>query len=429
MKQLYFLLCLFWATTATAQTKYLHCGKLIDGVSDKVKNEMTIVVENNKITKVTKGYLEAKEDVEVIDLKDKTVLPGLIDCHVHIEFQFGKGTYLERFTLNSADVSFRSVKYAEVTLNAGFTTIRDLGGSLVNVALRDAINQGYVAGPRIYTAAKSIAITGGHADPTNGGKLGLFDVPGPEAGVADGADECRKAVRQQVKNGADLIKITATGGVLSVARDGFRPQFTEEEIEAIIQTADDFGISVAAHAHGDEGMRRAVEAGISSVEHGTMMSEKTMDLMIEKGTYYVPTITAGRAVADSALIPRFYPAVVRPKALFIGPQIQSTFEKAYKRGVKIAFGTDAGVFEHGKNALEFQFMTESGMPAMEAIQSATIEAAKLLRVEDELGSIEVGKLADIIAVNDNPIDKIETLMNVPFVMKDGKVFKGIENND
>ncbi|MFK7948780.1 MAG: amidohydrolase family protein [Saprospiraceae bacterium] len=423
MKNLYLLICLIWATSATAQTQYLYCGKLIDGVSDKVKKEMTIVVEDNKITKVVKGYLEASEGIEVIDLKDKTVLPGLMDCHVHIEFQFGKGTYLERYTLNQSDVSFRAVQYAETTLNAGFTTIRDLGGSGVNVSLRNAISQGYVAGPRIYTAAKSIAITGGHADPTNGAKYGLFDVPGPESGVADGADECRKAVRQQVKNGADLIKITATGGVLSVARDGFRPQFTEEEIAAIIQTAKDFGITVAAHAHGDEGMRRAVAAGISSIEHGTMMSEATMDLMIEKGTYYVPTITAGRAVADSALVPRFYPAVVKPKALFIGPQIQSTFEKAYKRGVKIAFGTDAGVFEHGKNALEFQFMTESGMPAMEAIQSATIEAAKLMEIDNQLGSIETGKLADIIAVDENPIDNIKTLMNVPFIMKDGKIFK------
>ena len=417
------LLIMFAIANLAAQTKYLHCGQLIDGISDEVRKEMTIVVEGNKITKVEKGYLQAKTGVKIIDLKNKTVLPGLMDCHVHIEFEFNKATYLERFTLDQADNSFRAVKFAEVTLDAGFTTVRDLGGSGINVALRKAIDAEYIKGPRIYTAAKSIAITGGHADPTNGGKMGLFDVPGPADGVADGADECRKAVRQQVKNGADLIKITATGGVLSVARDGFRPQFTEAEINAIIETANDFGITVAAHAHGDEGMRRAVAAGISSIEHGTMMSEETMDLMIEKGTYYVPTITAGRAVADSALIPRFYPAVVRPKALFIGPKIQSTFEKAHKRGVKIAFGTDAGVFQHGLNALEFQFMTESGMSPMKAIQSATMEAAKLLRIEDKLGSIEVGKLADIIAVDENPIENIKTLMNVPFVMKDGKVYK------
>ncbi|NJN77751.1 MAG: amidohydrolase family protein [Saprospiraceae bacterium] len=424
MKNVLLLILMICATNyATAQTKYLHCGKLIDGVSNEVKTEMTIVVEGNKIIRVANGYLEPKNGVEIIDLKSKTVLPGLMDCHVHLEFQFGKSTYLENFTLNEADVSFRSVTYAKATLDAGFTTVRDLGGSGVNVALRNAINQGYVPGPRIYTAAKSIAITGGHADPTNGGKWGLFDVPGPESGVADGVDECRKAVRQQVKNGADLIKITATGGVLSVARDGFRPQFTEAEIAAIIETANDFGIAVAAHAHGDEGMRRAVAAGISSIEHGTMMSEATMDLMIEKGTYYVPTITAGRAVADSALIPRFYPEMVRPKALFIGPQIQGTFEKAHKRGVKIAFGTDAGVFQHGLNALEFQYMVESGMSPMSAIQSATMEAAKLMRIEDKLGSIETGKLADIIAVDDNPIENIETLMKVIFVMKDGVVYK------
>jgi imidazolonepropionase-like amidohydrolase len=423
MKNLFLMILLVCATSyATAQTTYLHCGKLIDGVSETVKTEMTIVIEGNKIVKVEKGYLEPENGIIVIDLKSKTVLPGLMDCHVHLESEYGKATYLESFTLNQSDISFRAVKYAKVTLNAGFTTVRDLGGSGVNVALRNAINQGYVKGPRIYTAAKSIAITGGHADPTNGGKMGLFDVPGPEYGVADGVDECRKAVRQQVKNGADLIKITATGGVLSVARDGFRPQFTEDEIAAIIETANDFGIAVAAHAHGDEGMRRAVAAGISSIEHGTMMSEATMDLMIEKETYYVPTITAGRAVADSALIPKFYPEIVRSKALFIGPQIQGTFEKAHKRGVKIAFGTDAGVFKHGLNALEFQYMTESGMSPMTAIQSATMEAAKLLRIDDKLGSIEVGKLADIIAVNDNPIENIKTMMNVVFVMKDGVVY-------
>jgi imidazolonepropionase-like amidohydrolase len=310
---------------------------------------------------------------------------------------------------------------------AGFTTVRDLGGSGVNVSLRNAIASEKTVGPRIFTSAKSIAITGGHADPTNGAKKGIFDFPGPESGVADGTDECRKAVRQQVKNGADCIKITATGGVLSVAKDGYLPQFTEKEIEAIIETANDFNITVAAHAHGDEGMYRAVKGGITSIEHGTMMSERTMDLMIEKGTYYVPTITAGKAVGDSAKIRGYYPAIVRPKALAIGPRIQSTFKKAYERGVKIAFGTDAGVFPHGLNALEFQYMTEVGMKPMEAIQSATMTAATMMRVQDKLGSIEKGKLADIIAVDENPIDNIKTLMNVKFVMKDGKVYKLISD--
>lgn len=415
---------LLWGVTLHAQTlTYLHCGRIIDGISDQPMTQMTIIVKDNVIHEVKKGYMAAPKGAEVIDLKDKTVMPGLMDMHVHIEHEYARGSYIDRYTLNEADIAYRAARYAETTLMAGFTTVRDLGGTSVNVALRNAINGGIATGPRIYTAAKSIAITGGHADPTNGAKKGIYDYPGPDMGVADGPDACRQAVRQQVKNGADLIKITATGGVLSVARDGHRPQFTQAETDAIIETANDFGITVAAHAHGDEGMYRAVQSGITSIEHGTMMEERTMDLMIEKGTYYVPTITAGKSVADSAKIRGYYPAIVRPKALEIGPKIQATFAKAYQRGVKIAFGTDAGVFPHGLNALEFQYMTEAGMPPMAAIQSATMEAAKLLRIDDQLGSVEVGKLADLIAVPENPLTNIQTMMRVEFVMKDGVVYK------
>lgn len=386
-------------------------------------DKVTVIVEGNKITGVEKGYKKAPKSVTAIDLKDRTVMPGLMDMHVHIESIYNQNSYLNRFTMNEADIAYRSVQFAEITLMNGFTTVRDLGGSGVNVSLQKAIARGFVKGPRIYTAAKSIAITGGHADPTNGAKKDLWAYPGPAQGVADGTDECRKAVRQQVKNGADLIKITATGGVLSVARDGHRPQFTLEEVKAIVETANDFGIKVAAHAHGDEGMQRAVLGGVSSIEHGTMMSDATMELMIKHGTYLVPTITAGRSVADSAKIEGYFPDVVTSKALAIGPQIQSTFGKAYKKGVKIAFGTDAGVFPHGKNALEFQYMVDAGMPAMETIQSATMGGATLLGVENELGSLEIGKLADIIAVKDNPIENIGTMTDVKFVMKGGVVFK------
>lgn len=423
MKSFVFLLSILFSLVLHGQSTLIHCGQLIDGKSDKVMDKMTIVVEGNNITSVQKGFMRGPANAKVIDLSNKTVMPGFIDCHVHMENMYNEDAYIERFTLNDADIAFRSTGFAKTTLMAGFTTVRDLGGSGVNTALKKAINKGLVVGPRIVSANKSLAITGGHADPTNGYKKDLMTYPGPSQGVCDSPDECRKAVRQQVKNGADVIKITATGGVLSVARDGKRPQFTEDEVRAIVETAADFGIKVAAHAHGDEGMQRAVIGGVASIEHGTLMSEETMDLMKKHGTYYVPTITAGKSVADSAKIEGFYPSIVVPKALEIGPKIQSTFAKAYKRGVKIAFGTDAGVFPHGLNALEFQYMTEVGMSPMEAIRSATYYAADLVDRLDQVGTIEPGKFADIIASDKNPIEDITTLMNIRFVMKDGKVYK------
>ena len=298
-----------------------------------------------------------------------------------------------------------------------------MGGSGVNIALRDAINGGYVDGPRIITVGKSLATTGGHADPTNGWKKDLMGSPDPVDGVLNGVAEAREAVRQRYKNGADHIKITATGGVLSVAKSGDAPQFFMDELNAIVETAHEYGMHVAAHAHGAEGMKRAVEAGVLTIEHGTKMTTEVMDLMIEKGTYYVPTITAGKWVAEKAKVEGYYPDLVVPKALEIGPMIQNTFADAYKRGVKIAFGTDAGVFPHGQNGKEFKYMTEVGMPVMEAIESATITAATVLGLENEIGSIEVGKTADIIATEENPINNVTTLERVSFVMKDGVIYK------
>ena len=406
-----------------SQRTILHCGKLIDVTKGLVLNEYSIVVEGNKITDVLAGYTKPAGTDKVIDLKSKTVMPGLIDCHVHLEHETSPTRYLETFTYNPADYAFQSVVFAERTLMAGFTTVRDLGGSGVNISLRNAINKKLIKGPRIFTAGKTIATTGGHADPTNGFRSDLMGDPGPDAGVANGADECRKAVRQRYKEGSDLIKITASGGVLSVAKSGENPQFTEEEIKAIVETAHDYGYKVAAHCHGTEAMKRAVKAGVNSIEHGTYMDEEVMQLMKQRGTYYVPTITAGRSVADSAKIPGYYPALVTPKALAIGPKIQGTFAKAYKAGVKIAFGTDAGVYAHGKNWLEFVYMTEGGMPAMEAIQSATVAAADLIGVSDKIGSIEKGKLADIIAVEGDPMKDIQAMGKVSFVMKDGIVYK------
>lgn len=406
-----------------AQKTYIHAGRLIDVKSQKVLTEQTIVVEGDRIVTVNPGYLNPAKGDKVVDLKKSTVMPGLMDMHVHIENQTSPTRYVDGFRDNEADVAYKALPYAHVTLMSGFTTVRDMGGTGVNIALRNAINNGLVVGPRIYTAGKSIAPTGGHADPTNGVKRDLMGDPGPDQGVINGPYDARKAVRQAVKYGSDVIKVTATGGVLSVARDGSAPQFQQDELEAVVETAKDFGIHVAAHAHGDEGMKRAVKAGIHSIEHGTLMTEETMDMMVKSGTWLVPTVTAGMSAAEYAKIPGYYPPVVRDKAMQIGAQIQQTFAKAYKKGVKIAFGTDAGVFPHGENYREFVYMTEVGMPNLEAIQSATLNAAIMMGVEDKLGTLETGKIADIIAVNGNPDQDIKVMKEVTFVMKDGKIYK------
>lgn len=424
MKKFFLTLSLFSILLSSqAQRTIIHCGTLIDGKSDDVRAQVSIVIEGNRITSVQKGFIKATGPDKIIDLSGKTVLPGLIDMHVHLEGETNKDQNLQRFTLNEADIAFRSTVYAKKTLLAGFTTVRDLGGTGVNIALRNAVNQGVVDGPRIFTAGKSIATTGGHADPTNSFRKDLMGDPGPKEGVINSPDEARQAVRQRYKDGADLIKITATGGVTSLAKDGSGPQFTDEELMAIIQTAKDYGMHTAAHAHGAEGMKRAVLAGITTIEHGTKMTEEVMDLMKQKGTYYVPTITAGRFVGEQAKIPGYYHPLVVPKALEIGPQIQETFKKAYKRGVRIAFGTDAGVFPHGENGREFGFMVESGMPPMEAIRSATLINATILGIADNVGTIEAGKFADIVATDENPLQNIKTLEKVVFVMKDGVVYK------
>lgn len=423
MKSLLKLSILLFSIIASAQQTYIHCGTIVDVEKGQLEAEKTIIVENDRITAIENGFLDVPENSELIDLKNSTVLPGLFDMHVHLESETSDKKYIKPFTLNEADVAYEAQKHAKTTLMSGFTSVRDLGGTGVNTSLRNAINKGLVIGPTVYSAGKAIATTGGHADPTNGYKADLMGTPGPAEGVINGADEAREAIRQRYKNGADVIKITATGGVLSVAKSGSNPQFFEDEMKAIVETANDYGMITAAHAHGDEGMQRAIRAGIRTIEHGTLMSEETMELMKEHDTYLVPTITAGKSVAELAKIEGYYPELVVPKALAIGPKLQSTFEKAYKRGVNILFGTDAGVFKHGNNAKEFSYMVEVGMPAMEAIQSATIVPARLLGVDTEYGSLQKGKKADIIAVVTNPLEDVSILENVFFVMKHGEVIK------
>ena len=406
-----------------SQTQYLHCGQLLSMESDKVQSEVTLIVEEGRILDIKRGYAEVPDTATLVDLSDKFVMPGWMDMHVHIEHESSPTRYLDRFRQNDSDVALGAVKYCTRTVNAGFTTVRDLGGTGVNVALKNAIKRGEITGPRILTAEKSLATTGGHADPSNGMKDELKGDPGPKDGVINSVEEAKKAVRQRYKNGADCIKITATGGVLSVAKDGSGPQFTVEEVKAVVDAAADYGFVTAAHAHGDEGIKRAVLGGIHSIEHGTLMTEETMKLMKEKGTYYVPTISAGKFVAEKAAIPGYYPKIIVPKALTIGPKIQETFKNAFEYGVKIAFGTDAGVSPHGDNAKEFVFMTEVGMSNYEALQTATVNAADLMNISEDFGTLSKGKYADLIGLDGNPLEDIETTLTVPFVMQGGIIIK------
>ncbi|WP_081847867.1 amidohydrolase family protein [Microbulbifer sp. HZ11] len=411
------------STTVNAEQIAVHAGWLFDSEKGRLLEKRTVHIVDGKVESVERGFNQ-REGERVIDLRAFSVLPGLMDMHTHLSYEFGPRTYTEAFTWNPADYTLRSVNTAERTLKAGFTTVRDLGDSgNVTVSLRNAINRGDIIGPRIYTAGKSIATTGGHADPTNGHRHDLMGSPGPAEGVINGVASAREAVRQRYKEGADLIKITATGGVLSVAKSGQNPQFMQDEVEAVVETAKDYGLTVAVHAHGKEGMQRAIRAGVDSIEHGTYMDDETMGMMVDHGTWYVPTLLAGDWVTQKAAVEGFFPDMVRTKAAKIGPLIQDTFNLAHKKGVKIAFGTDTGVSRHGDNAKEFALMVQGGMSPADAIRSATWNAAQLLQVQDELGSIAPGKWADMVAVIGNPLEDITTLERVRFVMKGGEVYK------
>jgi imidazolonepropionase-like amidohydrolase len=421
MKKLFFLLLV--TSISFAQTSIIHCGSLIDTKNEKVLSEMSIIVVGNKIIDIKQGFIKPTSNETLIDLSKKYVMPGLIDMHVHLEQQTSKDQFQKRIQYSDADVAFEAQKYGMVTLLAGFTTVRDLGGRGVNISLRNAINRGSVNGPRIFTSGKTIATTGGHGDPSNG--IGTYLSLPEEAknGVINSAEEARQAVRQRYQDGTDWIKITATGGVLSIAKNGKGPQFQDDELNGLIATAKDYNFKVAAHAHGAEGMKRALRAGVSTIEHGTFLDDECITLFKEKNACLVPTIIAGKTVADSAKVPGYYHPFVVPKAIETGTVIQAAFGKAYKAGVRICFGTDAGVFPHGYNAKEFVYMIEAGMPMMKALRAATIVNALELGLDDQLGTIETGKLADIIAVDEDPIKNPSVMMKTTFVMKDGKVYK------
>ncbi len=412
------------SSAAAGAATLIHAGRLIDGVSGTPRDRVTVVVDGDRIRSIDDGFTQAGAGDELVDLSGATVLPGLMDMHVHLTSEHSRQSEIDAIKKSEADRAYDSVVYAERTLLAGFTTVRNLGDSFnVSIALRRAIAEGEVKGPRIFTSGRSIGTRGGHADATNsfGPFLGSDD---PRLNtVCNGADSCREAVRQRYQDGADSIKITATGGVLSIAKSGTAPQFTDEELNSVIATAHDYGMKVAAHAHGTEGIKRAVRAGIDSIEHGTYMDDECIRLMKEKRAHFVPTISAGKWVYEQAQDPTYFPAIVRPKALAVGPQIQETFSKAWKSGVTIMFGTDCGVCAHGTNAKEFGYMTEAGMPVMAAIQSATIVPARYLGIDDRLGSVEAGKLADLIAVPGDPLADVRLLERVSFVMKEGVIYR------
>jgi imidazolonepropionase-like amidohydrolase len=411
------------AAASAAPVTAIHCGHLLDVLAGKMLGPTTVIVEGKRVREVTDGSKTPAGATE-IDLSSQTCLPGLIDSHTHLSSESSPTQYVDEFHWNLADHVVRATIYARRTLLAGFTTVRNLGDQQnETVALRNAINGGLIAGPRIFTAGVPMGSTGGHADPTDGYRYDLAGDPGPDRGIINSPDDAAKAVRLHYKRGDDLIKIMPSGGVLDQSASGDNSQMTLEEIKAVVATAHDYGFTVAAHAHGAESIRRAVVGGVDSIEHGTYMDDADMKLMKEHGTWYVPTIIAGDYVAHKALIPGYYPPQVAAKAAAIGPLIIGTAGRAYKAGVKIAFGTDAGVYPHGENAHEFELMVQAGMPPLFAIQAATVHASELLKHDKDLGSVTAGKFADVVAVAGNPLDNIALLKQVSFVMKEGVVYK------
>jgi imidazolonepropionase-like amidohydrolase len=409
--------------TAVAGGTAVQCGHLIDPVAGKTLGPTTIVIEGSRVREILDG-VQAPAGAAVIDLATQTCLPGLIDSHTHLTDQTSPTAYVDQFHRNIADYAIRSTVYARRTLLAGFTTVRNVGDQAnESVALRNAINAGIIPGPRIFTAGVAMGSTGGHADPTNGYRADLAGDPGPMQGIINSPADAVKAVREHYKQGDDLIKIMPSGGVLDESTSGDNAQLTLEEIQAVVSTAHDYGFTVAAHAHGAEAIRRAVVGGVDSIEHGTFMDAADMKLMVEHGTWYVPTIIAGDFVATKAKVPGYYPAQVAAKAAAIGPLIMATAGRAYKAHVKIAFGTDAAVYPHGQNAHEFELMVQAGMPPMFTIQAATINAAQLLKHDKDLGTLAAGKIADVVAVPGDPIADISLMKRVSFVMKDGVVYK------
>ena len=418
---LYLLVALFLAPgTATAEVTLVHAGELLAIPGKDPVSNMTIIIEDDRITGVQKGFVEA-EGATVIDLRDKFVLPGLMDMHVHLQGELGPDNDRDALKMSDELMQMRSVFYAMNTLKAGFTTVRDVGSSPQEMyAMRDAINNGWIDGPRII-AAGGVGITGGHAD-ISGVSPELMEVF-TSPNVCDGPYDCRRAARNVIKYGADLIKITSTGGVMTERATGTGQQMEMDELREIVRAAERMGRKVASHAHHEDGIVAALEAGVASIEHGSYTGPRAIRLFKETGAYLVPTLLAGKTVATLAVESDFMAPAVREKAIRVGNDMAGSFEKAHKAGVNIAYGTDSGISPHGTNAQEAVLMVEAGMSEMDVIVSATINAADLIDMSDSIGTLEPGKFADLIAVDNSPLENIEELLDVDFVMRSGKVYK------
>jgi imidazolonepropionase-like amidohydrolase len=413
----------------------VRCGTLMAVPGKPAQRNVTLVVKNGKVESVLPGLdarppLPSGASATEVDLREKFVLPGLIDCHVHLSHQWDRTVRARAMTETPEFVTARATQYARVTVEAGFTTVRDLGcdPAQVVLGLRDAIDQGFVVGPRVVAAGHWISITGGHGDSTNGYREDLIPQPTAENGVCDGPDECAKAVRHQIKLGVDVIKVTATGGVLSASTAGLAQHFTSAELETIVRTAHAMGRRVAAHAHGADGVNAAIRAGVDSIEHGTYLDEESIRLLTERAKagpvcYHVPTLLAAQTVFENAQKPGYYLPMVARKALEVGPKAKDMLRRSHEAGVPIAFGTDTGVSVHGQNAREFKLMVDAGVSPQEAIVAATVTASRLLQLEGEIGTLEEGKAADLIAVASDPTKDITELERVQFVMRGGMVIK------
>ncbi|MBA4802666.1 MULTISPECIES: metal-dependent hydrolase family protein [Euryhalocaulis] len=411
------------AALAQSADTVIHAGTLMTRADEAPRSEVSILVRDGKIAEIRDGFVEA-DGAEIVDLSDRFVMPGLIDSHVHITSELGPTGRIDAVTLSDADWALRGAMHAQRTLEAGFTTVQDVGGRGVDAifALRDSIARDELPGPRIRAAGQSLSVAGGHGDGRNGYNE-VIAAALHDPSICNGADDCRRATREMIMRGADLIKITSTGGVLSNTAAGVNQQFFDDELDAIVDTANSMGRYVTAHAHGKDGIDAALEAGVASIEHGTYLDDESIRLFRENNAYLVPTVLAGATVAEYAEQVDWMTPPQVAKSKQVGPQMLDMLRRAHEGGVKIAFGTDTGVSKHGDNARELGLMVQAGMTPQETLVAATLNAADHLEMADEIGSLEPGKYADLIAVDGDPLSDVTILENVAFVMKGGEVYK------